>query len=306
MHKKINIVLIGYGFLGEYHLEKIQHFSLVNLVAVIDRSPIRRKILMKKFPNIRGSDNLNEVMDKIDAALVVTITSSHYTIVKKLLEAGKHVFCEKPFTETLSQAKELELIAHKKHCILQVGHSERYHRCWKTLFKTFFLKEARMIFFRRTALFKGRGLDVDVLSDLMIHDLDLLRYFFPKNHIIYQNSSGVRMQNDLLDSVYAEFKVEGGPRVYFTAGRFAVRELREVELISKKGSILFDLIACTIKEFDLNIAKVVETNYIKQDHLLLEHREFYDCISKGRQPLVDGREGLHAIELLETIRDHLQ
>ena len=177
---KIKVAIVGYGHLGKWHAEKAKSFpELSELKYIVEKFPAGIEAAKMAHPDVLVVDDISKAIHDIDAAFVVTPTSFHYEIVEYLLKNNKHVFCEKPLTETTAQALKLKELLVGKDLVLQVGHSERFHQAWerKENYKQFFNSPAH-ITLKRVAPFKGRATDVDVVQDLMIHDLDLLVYLF--------------------------------------------------------------------------------------------------------------------------------
>ncbi len=306
--QKIKVAIIGYGHLGKWHLEKALKFPCVQVVGVVDHSQEKENELKQKYPEISFFYSLHEIIDKIDAAFVVTPTSFHYEIAKVLLLKGKHVFCEKPLTDSEETALELLAIHKTQQSVFQVGHSERFHLCWEELLKNRnFLDDTQIIYFRRMAPFKGRALDVDVVSDLMIHDLDLFHYLFPNAKILNFFTTKQCIKGPKVDHVCSSANVENGPSALFIAGRYASREIREVEIVSSKGTLLVDLLNCQIsKALEEDSFEVKTETYERRDHLFLEHQDFYQSILSQRPVLVGINEGVEAVMNFQKILGPLE
>ena len=175
---KIKVAVIGYGHLGKWHAQKAESFPELSVLKyIVEKFPAGQAAAAAAHPNAIIVDDISKCIHDIDAGFVVTPTSFHYDIVEYLLKNKKHVFCEKPVTETTAQALKLKELLLKNPAVLQVGHSERFHQAWeqKSKYSQFFEAPSH-ITLKRVAPFKGRATDVDVVQDLMIHDLDLLVY----------------------------------------------------------------------------------------------------------------------------------
>ena len=164
-------------------------------------------------------------MAEADAAVIVTPTSFHFELIKTCFKSNLNVFCEKPLTETHAQALEIkEMMRHQGNLKLQVGHSERFHPVWSELKND--LKSAVMFNLTRRAPFKGRGADVNIIQDLMIHDFDLLYYFLGKTPISI-DASGLKIVSENLDYVKACLDFGGGQTATVTASRASTQEQRD-------------------------------------------------------------------------------
>ena len=186
MNEKIKIAVLGYGHLGKWHCQKVKHFSHeAELIAIVEKKALSEDVkllLAKEYPNCLIVNDISEVIDQIDAAIVVTPTSSHFELVDYLLKNKKHVFCEKPLTSTLKESLKLKERVESSGSTLQVGHSERFHEVWDLLkYYSDFFKYPSIVKINRVAPLKGRATDVDVVQDLMIHDIDLMMFLLKRD-----------------------------------------------------------------------------------------------------------------------------
>jgi len=174
--KKVKIAVIGYGHLGKWHCQKVEaHSDVAEFVAIVEKFPAGQEAARVNHPNVKVVNDIKEVITEIDAAFIVTPTSTHFELVQYLLENKKHVFCEKPVCSNDSEGCKLQQLGHGKDLVIQVGHSERFHEAWDKLKDKFSrLTPPYTIRINRFAPFKGRAVDVDVVEDLAIHDLDLI------------------------------------------------------------------------------------------------------------------------------------
>ena len=168
--KKLNIGVIGIGYLGKYHLEKFIKNRQCNIKWVVDSNLGNIKNDLDICP--KKTTDYKEILPDIDAISLVTPTKMHFKIAKFFLENKKHVLIEKPMTETVAQAKELVRLAKKNKVILQVGHLERFNPVMKRLSNE--ISKPLFIEVHRLAKFNPRSTDVNVIFDLMIHDIDIV------------------------------------------------------------------------------------------------------------------------------------
>ncbi len=304
---KVNVAVIGYGHLGKWHAQKANELQDANLVAIVEPYEANKKAASEAYPNTKVVDSIDEVMNEIDAAVIVTPTSTHFALTKHLLQNNKHVFCEKPLCSTYEEAVALKEFLGDR--VLQVGHSERCHQAWEELHDEFKnLKGRKTIKIDRYAAFKGRATDVDVVQDLMIHDIDLMLYLFgSKPKEVYAH--GHKIRTDKWDHATAHFSFENGDEVIITSGRNHVREVRALEVMSAQGCHFVDLFANTIA-FATNTqfedgTFVKESSYPKRDHLLMEQENFYQSILKGTDPMVGYQDGVNAILYLNKVIEAL-
>lgn len=302
---KVRVAVIGYGHLGKWHCQKAESFpELSELKYIVEKFPAGQEAAKKAHSNATVVDDISKCINDIDAAFVVTPTSFHFEIVEYLLKNKKHVFCEKPVTESTAQALKLQELLKANPVVLQVGHSERFHQAWERK-KTYaqFFEAPSHITLKRVAPFKGRATDVDVVQDLMIHDLDLLVYLFGETPVSV-DAMGFKMRTNRYDYVTADFKFKSGNRATITVGRNQTKEVRELEISNKAGTLLVDLMRNEIQEAlgsEAGPEFVKLEAYEKRDHLLLEHKNFYNSIINNVPPIVSLEDGILAVRLIDHV-----
>ena len=306
----IKVALIGFGHLGKWHAQKCKQIDNSELYAIVESFPENMEKAKLAYPECKIVATLEEVIEQIDAALVVTPTSSHFKICQVLLEKNKHIFCEKPFTSTLEEAVILKKTAETKKLVIQIGHSERFHKVWqkKKLYPEFF-KGAANINIIRSAPFKGRATDVSVVSDLMIHDLDLILYLFDEKPIKL-SSHGYKMRTDHYDYVSANLFYQSNKIVNIINSRNDTSEKRSLTITNQYGTLFFDLMNY---EFSIALGKetnpekfVYNENYPKTDHLLVEQELFYTSILENTPAIVNINDGVRAVKLIDLVHESLE
>lgn len=305
---KVNVAVIGYGHLGKWHTQKANGLEDSNLVAIVEAYEPNQKAAKEAYPNVSVVSSINEVINEIDAAVIVTPTSTHYELVKTLLDNKKHVFCEKPLCSTYDEAQDLSKYLGNQ--VLQVGHSERCHKAWESLREKFASDRSRKtVKITRFAEFKGRATDVDVVQDLMIHDIDLMLYLF-NSKPVKVSSIGHKIRTDKWDHVTSHFYLENGDEVIITSGRNHVREIRALEVMSEEGCTEVDLFANTISFGTNDVYKdgsyVQSEPYEKRDHLLIEQEAFYRSILTNTEAMVTYEDGLNAVYLVTKVNESLE
>lgn len=301
---KVRVAVIGYGHLGKWHCQKVEALKdMAEFVAIVERSPQGQEAARAQHPQVKVVSDLKEIMNDIDAAFVVTPTSIHFELVKELLENNKHVFCEKPLCSNDEEAGKLLSLAKSKKVVLQVGHSERFHEAWERLRDQFQkLPTPYTVRINRAAPFKGRATDVDVVQDLAIHDLDLLMFLF-KERPLKIEAQGQKIRTTKWDHANIHVQMEKGCQAFIVVGRNHVKEMRDLEVISKEGMVFVDLFTNKISvaspsQFE-DGSFVKEESYPKRDHLLLEHQHFYQSVLKHRPAIVNVTDGVRAVHLID-------
>ena len=307
METKLQLALVGYGHLGKCHFAKLKQLEqYAECKAIVESDGEKRRIIQEGIPGQRVVSAIGEVIDNIDGALVVSPTSTHYDIVKVLLQENKHVFCEKPLTATLEQALLLQRLDVFERNILQVGHSERYHQIWEQIesFRSFLVPPCS-VRINRYAPFKRRAVDVDVVFDLMIHDLDLLQFLFKRRPQVL-HTKGHKIRTDKWDYVSAELALGSDIHVHVTASRNHVKEERNWEITSSVGCLYIDLLNHQFSISHHLDDNVTHHTYIKRDHLLMEQEDFYRAIRQKRRPMVGITEGVSAMDMAFEVMRKLE
>ena len=301
----VKVLLIGYGHLGRWHADKVMALEESELAAVVDPSLDTPQKFKTNNINVAHFHTLESVDCEFDAAIVATPTSLHFDVCKELLSKGKHVFCEKPMTSTFDQALELESLAKEKKVVFQVGHSERFHSIWQDVREQEdFFKGKPIFHLERQAPFKGRATDVDVVQDLMIHDLDIMLFLLgemPQSIRAY----GKKMRTDKWDYAEAHLEYSSGVTAVLKVGRNYVDEVRTFEIINYAGTLQVDLFKkkLLIASKDAQKEFVVSKDYEGRDHLYEEQKAFYRAIKgEGEVPVTveDGRAAVFLVEKVLT------
>ena len=311
VQRKLKVAVIGYGHLGKWHCEKVSGSLKADLEAIIDPSETSRERARVGHPGVKVLSKPEELGSlDIDAAIVVVPTSFHFEVVEYFLKRGVSVFCEKPLVSRLEDAYRIKEILKEQGGILQVGHSERFHEVWEKQeeFKKF-LEGPSILKLERLAVSKGRAKDVDVVQDLMIHDLDLINYIVDEKPYALK-AWGCKIVDDKWDSVTAELKFRSGKVAFVSSARHYVEEKRFFSSTSTRGSLLVDFL-----NHKLKVAEVVEEGngeflvrdetYEKRDHLKLEQELFYSSILEGKPVVVGLEEGLYAVKLVDRVLESL-
>ncbi len=302
--KKVRVAVLGYGHLGKWHCQKVDaHKDVAEFVAIVEKFPAGQEAAKAAHPGVKVVSDIKDVINEIDAAFVVTPTSTHFDLVKYLLENKKHVFCEKPVCSDDAEANKLREIAAGKNVVIQVGHSERFHEAWEKLRETFQgLPTPFTVKINRFAPFKGRATDVDVVQDLAIHDLDLMLFLF-KQRPKTISAHGYKIRTKKWDHANISVSLEDKCEAFITVGRNATKEVRELEVVSSAGTYLVDLFTNKIS-FATNStfadgSFVKEESYNKRDHLLLEHKHFYDSVLEHKPAIIGVKDGFNAVHLVD-------
>ncbi len=234
----LTIGLIGTGHLGKIHLRILKEMPTCKLVGFYDANPeVAAKIAVEY--GIKAFDSLQALLAEVAAVDIVTPTLTHFELAKMALEAGKHVFLEKPITHTLQEAETLVELAKEKNLVGQVGHVERFNPAFLVLQG----REMNPMFIEghRLALWNPRGTDVSVVLDLMIHDLDILLSVV-KSPIKHVYANGVAVLSDSPDIANVRLEFENGCVANLTASRISMKNMRKLRFFQKNTYISVDFL----------------------------------------------------------------
>jgi predicted dehydrogenase len=306
---KVRCAVVGVGYLGRFHAQKYKAIEDAVLVGVCDASFERAQTVATEL-SVPAFADYHELKGKVDAVTIASTTRTHYEISKFFLENGVHVNVEKPMTVTLEEADELVRIAKTKNLKLQVGHVERFNPALQSAREK--LGVPLFIECHRLAAFKPRGVDVDVVLDLMIHDLDVILSLV-KSPVKSVSAVGAPVLTKLVDIANARIEFESGTVANVTASRVsqtATRKFRvfqhdqylsidfgsgELNLTTKKGEWKDDSIPLEFDSWSLE----------KGDALLAETKAFINSIKTGAPVVVGGEDGLVAMRVAMQVQKEI-
>ncbi len=309
--KKLNVGVIGIGYFGKFHAEKYRNIKEVNLVGVVDTIPARAAEAASKNNTSAFSDP-SALYDKVEAVSIAVPTKLHYAVAREFLSRGIHVLVEKPITADISEAEELVHIAHAKNAILQVGHLERFNPAltslWGTLTKPGFIESHRL------QSFIDRALDVDVIMDLMIHDIDVILSLV-QSDVKEVRATGVPVISDRIDIANARLAFQSGCVANVTASRVSLKEMRKIRVFQPDAYFSIDFANRTVaihrKEASQEgspFPKIVQEQFTptEYDALQAEVQAFVDAVL-GKEPvLVSGEDGLKALKVAKEIHHQIE
>lgn len=312
---KIKVGVIGVGRMGKNHCRIFSTMGNVQLMGVCDSDHQLGQHLAQQYQT-EYFPNVDDLIKEIDAVSIVTPTPTHFDLAQRCLEAGLHVHVEKPVTETYQQAMELDRYMQHSDRIFQVGHIERFNPVFTELKHVLEGMAVLAINFRRLSPYAGSNTDVDVVFDLMIHDLDLVLNLF-KEKPFKLMASGLIAYNQAIDYASVNLQFCNGPLVTLTASRLTEQKIRQIEVTALEAYTEADLLRkslhvhrSTIGEY-INQQKGVkyrQESLIECLHvpavepLFLELQHFIDCIIHNRQPQVTIEDGVAALIMASKIQ----
>lgn len=297
----VRTAVVGVGYLGRFHAEKYATLPGAELVAVVDTDAGRASDVAVQF-GTRALADYREILGEVDAVSIVVPTALHFKVAREFLNRGVHVLVEKPMTVSVEEARALIDIADKQELVLQVGHLERFNSAMLALKDT--LREPRFIESHRLAPFKDRGADVNVVLDLMIHDIDIIQNMV-RSPIASIDANGVSVLTAEPDIANAHIRFKSGCVANVTASRVSLKSERKIRLFQHDAYISIDLMNRNLRvhrtsdsgdSHGMDRITVEETSYESGDALKMEIEAFLDSVAHRRPPAVSGEDGLKALE----------
>ena len=302
--------MIGVGYLGRFHAQKYAAARGCELVGVVDPDAAAREQVGAEL-HTRALSGHRELLGAVDAVSVVTPTPEHFAIARQFLEAGVHVLVEKPITETPAEAGELIAVAARAGRILQVGHLERFNAA--ILAAEPYLHSPRFVECHRLAPYRERGTDVNVVLDLMIHDIDIVQTMVGAP-IATIDAVGTPVFSEEIDIANARIRFANGCVANATASRVSLKTERKLRIFEDDAYLSLDLqqkILTVIRKRGPQDAPgplpvtIEEQSLEPGDALKAEIESFLECIRTGRPPVVPGEAGLTALETAIRITEQV-
>ena len=272
-------------------------------MGVFDIDQIRAQQVARSL-NVPWFHRLEDLLNQVEAVSIAVPTIHHHTVAQYCLQQGIHVLLEKPITETVEQARQLVEVARRAGVVFQVGHLERFNPVLQTMADK--VRHPQRIEAVRQAPFNSRGSDVDVLLDLMIHDIDIILNLH-SSPIISIEASGSVAVTEKIDQGCARIYFADGCEAHLQASRIAERKKRRLEVCEDDLHLTMDYLEQTVivHENGRNSTPSQILCFEKTDTLMQQIDHFLDCILSGKFPWVDGESGLRALQLADLIRKHI-
>ncbi|MCK9558001.1 MAG: Gfo/Idh/MocA family oxidoreductase [Candidatus Cloacimonetes bacterium] len=316
----LKIGVVGVGHLGQHHARKFMAMDNAVLAGIYDAKSSRAKEIAKTL-SVHRFESYDALLDACDAIDIAATTTAHYELALKALQAGKHIFLEKPITSKLEEAKELLELADSNKLKIQVGHIERFNPVVMKVENE--IKDPVFIESTRISTFHSRGTDVPVVLDVMIHDIDLILSFVhsPIKHI---HASGIGVLTPSIDIANARIEFENGAIANVTSSRVSLKQERKIRFFQKDCYITLDFQSKQAKVIkksphvmkylpkimmgatDIDPTKLVDQNLFDcadspKDALSMELESWVNAILTDTKPIVDGHAGANALEVAEQI-----
>jgi predicted dehydrogenase len=319
---KLRVGVVGVGQLGKQHA-RIYH-QLGVLVGVVDADPARGAEIAAPY-GVPAYADYRELFGKVDAVSVAVPTVQHYAVAKEFLSRSIPVLVEKPLTKSIEEGEELVRIARDRKVALQVGHVERFNPAVTAVLDV--IKKPRFIEVHRLSPFRFRSSDIDVVLDLMIHDLDIVLHL-AQSPIVRVDAVGMALLFGKEDMATARLEFEDGCVANLTASRISDKQMRKTRIFSEDCYVTVDTLAKEAwiyrttpqlgealgklpKDRDLNLAdlatipkefySIQEVKLTEEEPLARELQSFLEAVEHGREPVVPGEHGVRAMRAAERI-----
>jgi len=304
INNKIKVGVIGLGYLGNFHYQKYKANRHASLVAVVDTDD--ENINKLESNRVIKTNDYKDLIDLVDAVSIVTPTITHYKLAKFFLENKIHVLLEKPMTETVAQAKSLNAIARKNKCVLQIGHLEQFNPAIRKLKLDSI--EPQFIEVHRLCKFNPRANDVDVVLDLMIHDIDIVLSLVNEK-IKKLSVSGKKVITKLTDIANVRIEFNNNIVANLTSSRISIKNERKMRIFSKNSYYSIDFINSELKKLikkKNNTFKTYAHKFMKSDPLNDEIKNFINTCRGIESPMTTGESGESALKVAKKITRALQ
>ncbi|MEO6222228.1 MAG: Gfo/Idh/MocA family oxidoreductase, partial [Vicinamibacterales bacterium] len=307
----VRIGVVGVGHLGRHHARLLAASSGAQLVGIADVSP-ERAGAAEKANGCPSYSDYRALIGKVDAVSIAVPTLDHLRVARDFLDAGVHVLVEKPMTSTLAEAQELVALADRAGCVLAVGHTERFNPAVAAAIPM--ISAPRFIEVHRLSGFPDRSLDIDVVFDVMIHDLDIV-LAIDRSEVLSVDAVGVPVLSEKVDIANARLKFASGCTVNLTASRISRDRVRKVRFFQRDQYVY---VSVDYGEQELEAYRIVPgqagrpaidggtVKVEKGEPLGLELQDFVDAIREGRAPRVTGQDGYRALALATRVAEAIQ
>jgi predicted dehydrogenase len=300
--------VVGVGYLGAFHADKYASLGDVNLIAVVDVDAARAQAIAARCRTAAGTDH-RSLFGRVDCVSLAVPTPLHFALTQEFLAHGIDVLVEKPLTASVAEGRALVEAAERDGRILQVGHLERFNPAIRSLAGV--VTQPRFIECHRLAPFTERGTDVDVILDLMIHDLDVILSLV-QSDVQSVEAVGVPVLSESADIANARLRFAGGCIANITSSRVALKRERKIRIFQTDTYVSVDysekhVRICRRLIDNGNPTITVEEHALGDgDALFDEIEHFVQAVRTRQRPLVDGRTALRALEVAELIRSNLE
>ncbi|MGO9013465.1 MAG: Gfo/Idh/MocA family oxidoreductase [Dissulfurispiraceae bacterium] len=292
----LKVGVIGVGYLGQHHARIFAELEDVRMVAVADTDGERAGEVAVKY-GCKAYTDYRKLLDEVDAVSIVTPTTLHYAVAMDCIMAGKDVLIEKPITATIEEADRLIAASDKTGMLIQVGHLERFNPVVPALYPL--LDSPSFIEAERLSPFQGRGIDVDITLDLMIHDIDVVLSIMGESVVKDVKAAGAKFITDTIDMAKVWLEFSNGAHALLAASRMASDKSRKLTVFQKDSYLVMDYQQMEIKKFFRRGDEIVSDSISieKREPLKEELKDFVKCVGNRSRPAVCAIKGRNALKI---------
>jgi len=307
---KTRVAVIGVGYLGRIHARIYHEMDSVDLVAVVD-TDARVAQSVAQDCDCQALTRAEDLLGRIDAVSIVVPTSAHLPVARPFLEAGIHTLLEKPVAPTVEESVRIVRMAEASGAILQVGHLERFNAGVMKIAEL--ALQPRFIEVHRLGEFNERATDVDVVTDLMIHDIDIVLSLI-QSELQSVSATGTPVVTDHVDIANARLEFANGAVANVTSSRVSTQRFRRIRVFCEDRYLGLNFLTQQLSEVKTGKKKAGgnfpelehrEIDVSPQQPLNVELAHFINCVNQGCRPLVSGEDGLVAVEVAERVREKI-
>ncbi len=302
---KIRVGVIGVGKMGKYHLEKYLSMPDVQVVGFFESGPERAAEIAAQY-KVPAFASLVELLFEVDAITIASPTDTHGPFARQALEAGVHVLVEKPIASSLQEAEAMVRLAKEKNRVLQVGMVERFRLA--ALAQGAPLTPALFVETHRLSPNLARESSIDVVADLMIHDLDLALSLVSEDPV-HVSAIGMKVITAHHDLANVRLEFPNGAVMNLNVSRVSTEPVRKMRVFSTEAYASFDFrlnTATLVRRGPGNSVQSTQQTAPGIDALLEQAKDFIACIREGRRPLVAGEDGLRALKYAQVVVEKIR
>ncbi|HXX34071.1 MAG TPA: Gfo/Idh/MocA family oxidoreductase [Thermodesulfobacteriota bacterium] len=303
--ERLKVGVVGVGYFGQFHAEKYSKIKEVELVGVVDADPSRVREMAKRY-RTQPFEHHVDLFKKVQAVSIAVPTPFHYSMTKDFFLQGIDVLLEKPISNTLEEADELVALAESRNLVFQLGHLERFNGALTGLEGR--VQDPRFIESHRLGPFTGRGAEVDVVLDLMIHDIDIILSLV-SSEVRQLQAAGVSILTPYPDIANARIEFENGCVASLTASRVSTDRVRKTRIFQPDGILSVDYLSQELffskKEKKMPEITTEQIPVQKTDLLEAEIQSFLQCVRNRNNPRVSGSDGRQALDLALRIMQRI-
>ncbi len=301
----LNVGVIGVGYLGQHHARIFSELDDVRMFAVADTDGNRAGEIAAKY-GCKAYTDYHELLNEVDAVSIVTPTTFHYSVAMDCIRAGKDILIEKPITVTIEEADRLIAASDEAGTLIQIGHLEQFNPVVSALYPL--LNAPTFIEAERLSPFQGRGVDVDITLDLMIHDIEIVLSIMDGMVVSDVKAAGSKVMTDTIDVAKVWLEFDNGTHALLAASRIASDKSRKLTVFQKDSYLVMDYQRMEIIKFFRRGDGIVSESILveRKEPLKEELKGFVKCVGSRSRPVVCAIRGRNALKIALQAGSHIK